>query len=340
MKIGIVNDMAMAAEVLRRIVVSIDGCEVVWIARDGQEAVGRCAQDSPELILMDLMMPVMNGVEATRQIMLETPCPILIVTASVTGSSDLVYEALGNGALDVVATPSVGSYGKASGAEALVRKIKQIGLVTGVRARRSTPLPTASEAKPDTALPLIAIGSSTGGPNALAAVLGKMPGDLAAPIVIVQHVDEQFANGLADWLGKSTKLAVQLARRGHTPKPGNAYVAATNDHLTFSSSLTFSYSEEPRELPYRPSVDVFFNSAAKHWPGPIVAALLTGMGRDGAEGLLVLRQAGHATIAQDKATSVVYGMPKAAAENGAAAEILPIGEIGRAALRNLPPVRP
>ena len=127
----------------------------------------------------------------------------------------------------------------------------------------------------------------------------------------------------------------QLARRGQTPHPGNIYVAGTNDHLSLSTAATFSYSEEPRNLPYRPSVDVFFKSAARNWTGSLVGVLLTGMGRDGAQGLLELKDAGHHTIAQDKETSVVYGMPKAAVELGAAGEVRPISLVGAAILRCL-----
>jgi len=336
MRIGIVNDMAMAVEILRRIVSGVDDCEVAWIARDGGEAVARCARDVPDLILMDLVMPVMNGVEATRRIMQASPCPILVVTASVTGNSGLVYEAMGHGALDVVATPSLGSGGSMGGADALLRKIEQVGLVTGARWAADPSVSTSAEIVPESQhVPLIAIGSSTGGPKALSQVLAAFPADLDAAVTIVQHVDEQFAHGLADWLGKSSKVPVQLARRGMQPQKANAYIAATNDHLTVTAAGAFSYSENPKNLPYRPSVDVFFGSAARNWRAKLVGVLLTGMGRDGAEGLLEIRKANHPTIAQDEATCVVYGMPKAAAQLDAAREILPIDGIGRAVLRHL-----
>jgi two-component system response regulator WspF len=153
---------------------------------------------------------------------------------------------------------------------------------------------------------------------------------LNAVIIIVQHVDEEFSSGLAEWLDAQTPLCVRLATRGSHLIPGNVYVAGTNDHLILTSHLTFAYTPEPRELPYRPSVDVLFKSVAKHWPGKGGAILLTGMGRDGAEGLAVLRKTGWHTIAQDETTSVVYGMPKAAKELGAAVEILPLEKIAQA----------
>jgi len=341
MRIGIVNDMAMAAEILRRVVSSLDGCQVAWLARNGQEAIEHCAADTPDLVLMDLVMPGVDGVEATRRIMQRTPCPILIVTASVSGNSDLVYEAMGYGALDVVATPALGRAGATGAAAELIRKIEQIALVTGIKTVNETSrIPTPVPVEPPSLPPLIAIGASTGGPNAVARVLSAFPSTIAAATVIVQHVDEQFAPGLADWLGKNAKLPVALARRGIVPQPANVYVAATNDHLCFNSAGAFVYSEQPRGLPYRPSVDVFFSCVAKYWKAPVVGVLLTGMGRDGARGLLELRQAGYPTIAQDEDSSVVYGMPKAAAEIAAAAEVLPLDAIGPAVLRHLATLAP
>ncbi|MBE2972315.1 chemotaxis response regulator protein-glutamate methylesterase, partial [Burkholderia cepacia] len=175
--------------------------------------------------------------------------------------------------------------------------------------------------------PLIAIGASAGGPGALASVLGGLPADFNAPIVIVQHVDRAFAEGMAQWLDGQTSLAVRVAREGDRPQPGVALLAATDDHLRITRAGTLEYTREPAATPYRPSVDVFFNSLTEHWPGRVIGVLLTGMGRDGAIGLKALRMKGYHTIAQDEATSAVYGMPKAAATLGAARAILPLGRI-------------
>src|SRR6266853_2403814 len=171
-------------------------------------------------------------------------------------------------------------------------------------------------------VPLVAIGASAGGPAALAKVLADLPADLPAPIVIVQHVDVQFAAGLADWLEHQTRLEVRVAREGDRPQPGTVLLAGGDNHLVFASATRLTYTREPAECSYRPSVDVFFKSANRFWPGDIIAIVLTGMGRDGAEGLLALRESGHHTIAQDKSSSAVYGMPKAAAELRAANDIL------------------
>src|SRR5207253_3072776 len=149
-----------------------------------------------------------------------------------------------------------------------------------------------------------------------------------AAIIVVQHVDQQFAKGLAEWLAGQTSLPVRLAQSGDRPLPGTVLLAGTDNHLVFDESQRLAYTRMPVDSSYRPSVDVFFKSVADHWRGEVVALLLTGMGRDGAEGLRVLRDEGHHTIAQDRASSAVYGMPKAAAELNAAAEILPLDKIG------------
>ena len=331
MRIAIVNDLVMAVEALRRMVLSVPGYEVAWVARDGAEAVEQCAKDTPDLILMDLIMPVMDGVEATRRIVKESPCAILVVTATVTGNSSKVFDAMGHGALDAVNTPVLGTRGEIEGGDALLAKIVTIGRLIG---KTGGARPRGSDRKlvapSDRLPPLVAIGASTGGPKALADVLSRLPHAFEAAVVIVQHVDVQFAPGMAAWLNDQTPLRVRMAFEGAHPEAGTAWLAGTNDHLILTSGLTLSYTSEPRDFPYRPSVDVFYRSLVTHWPRRDVAALLTGMGRDGAEGLKALRRAGWHTIAQDEATSVVYGMPKAAAEMGAAVQVLPIERVAPA----------
>ncbi len=332
MRIAIVNDLVMAVEALRRLVLSVPGYEVAWVGRDGAEAVAQCAKDTPDLVLMDLIMPVMDGVEATRRIMKESPCAILVVTATVTGNSSKVFDAMGHGALDAVNTPVLGTRGEIEGGDALLAKIvtigRLIGKTGGAHHRRTSDLKLVAPS--DRLPPLVAIGASTGGPKALADVLSRLPGSFGAAVVIVQHVDVQFAPGMAAWLNDQTPLRVRTAFEGAHPEVGTVWLAGTNDHLILTPGLTLGYTTEPRDFPYRPSVDVFYRSLVTHWPRKDVAALLTGMGRDGAEGLAALRRAGWHTIAQDEATSVVYGMPKAAAEMGAAVQVLPIEQVAPA----------
>jgi two-component system response regulator WspF len=328
MRIGIVNDMPMEVELLRRLVVSTREHQVAWIATNGSEAVEACRRDLPDLILMDLAMPEMDGVEATRRIMAETPCSILLVTASIEANIAGVYEAMGHGALDAVDIPSVGIEGNASSQSArlLTNKIATIGkLVRDAPSKANRRMSAADEKSPPR---LVAIGASAGGPAAVAAVLSAFPIDFAGAIVLVQHLDAKFIPGLAGWLGQHTLLQIRAAQEKDRPQAGTVLVASSEDHLVFKSPQELGYTPSPKDNVYRPSVDVFFESAAQWWPGSVIGVLLTGMGRDGARGLRQLRDKGHLTIAQDEATSAVYGMPKAAAAIGAAVDVLPLSAIG------------
>jgi two-component system response regulator WspF len=331
MRIGIVNDLLLACEALRRVVAAMPGHQVAWTARDGVEAIAMAVKDRPDLILMDLFMPRMDGAEATRRIMAECPCPIVVVTATVSGHLNKVYEAMGHGALDAADTPALGPRGELTGAAELQGKIATIGKLIGPDPH----LAFGAAAGPAT-FPLVLLGASTGGPNAVAEVLGGLPKSWDACILIVQHVDAAFAPGLAQWLGERTGHPVELAAEGDRPGPGRRLLAATNDHMVLAADRRLGYVTEPEDLSYRPSVDILYSSVAAHWPDPGVAVLLTGMGRDGAEGLLRLRRRRWHTIAQDEATSVVYGMPRAAAEIGAAAEILPLPKIAAAIVAHAP----
>lgn len=328
MKIGIVNDLPMAAEALRRAIALEPEYEVSWVAHDGAQAVALCTEQTPDVILMDLIMPGMNGIEATRQIMAHTPCAILIVTANVGTNATGVYEAMGHGALDAVDTPTATPKNPRAGAAPLLAKIDSIRrrIDKSNDTLRAAKLIFASEPTPQDER-LIAIGASAGGPAALASVLSGLPPDFPAAIVIIQHVDPQFAAGLAAWLAEQSPLPVRIAQDGDRPTPGSVLLAGTSDHLTLTAAGQLRYNREPSDYVYRPSVDVFFHSVREFWPFEALGVLLTGMGRDGAVGLKALRDKGCHTIAQDEATSAVYGMPKAAALLNAAIDILPINAI-------------
>lgn len=320
MRIAIVNDVRVASEALRRVVSSLPEHTVAWTAMDGAEAVAMAKRDRPDLILMDLVMPHVDGVQATRQIMLESPCAILVVTATVSGNISLVYDAMGYGALDAVDTPALGPAESMTGAGPLVEKIATVAKIVGASHE-----PRRAARDHDTSAPgLLVVGASTGGPKVLAELLQPLPHDWHGSVVIVQHVDVAFARGLATWLGSRTGRTVRVAEQGERPRSGTVLLAGTNDHLVLSAQRTLEYRAEPRALFFRPSVDVFFESVADHWPHAGAAVLLTGMGRDGAKGLARLRSCGWHTIAQDEATSVVWSMPKAAIDLGAACEVLPV----------------
>lgn len=328
LRIAIVNDLELARRVLRQALAQQTDWELAWEAHDGAQAVAQCKQDRPDLILMDLYMPEMNGVQATREIMALAPCAILIVTAGVERNTPMVFDALSAGALDAVDAPIGVSVQHLS---ALVAKIRTIAKLVGHRSQVSPlVLPTLT---PGHAATLVAIGASTGGPAALRLLLAQLPADFPAAVVIAQHIDVEFAAGMADWLRTGCQLPVRVVKPGDRAEVGQVLLAGTNEHLVFCEDGTLNYTDEPLDQPYRPSVDELFASAALYWRGPIVGVLLTGMGQDGASGLLALRRLGHYTLAQDQDSSVVYGMPAMAARFGAAMAQMAPQQIGQELVR-------
>jgi two-component system, chemotaxis family, response regulator WspF len=331
MRVAIVNDLPLAIEAIRRTLQSSREHDVAWVAHDGAEAIARACADRPDAILMDMLMPGVDGVEATRRIMRDAPCPILVVTATVEGNAARVYEALGCGAIDAVHTPTLGADGRSVDGRELLRKLSQVEVLLhrerGGRTERSA-TPTAA---PRGERRIIAIGASTGGPQALLTLLRGLAKPVPVPILIVQHLGAEFVPGLAAWLTESAGVPVRLVRGPEPMLAGHAYVAAEETHLVALDAATIGTRPEPAHAAHRPSVDELFGSLAALAAGGVggVGVLLTGMGRDGAEGLLRLRRAGWWTIAQDRGSSVVWGMPGEAVRCGAAIETLPLAEIGR-----------
>ncbi len=344
MKIAIVNDVPMVVEVLRRALAQWPEHQLLWVAQDGAQAIELCAWQLPDVVLMDMLMPHVDGVEATRRIMQSTPCPILIVTADIGACAQKVYEALGYGALDAVDTPALGGSEWERGSSVLRDKIARVG-----RMEPKAPPPVVAARTPRPARPapvahsvvsavdggsasrqLVAIGASAGGPGALAVLLRGLPKDFSAALVIVQHIDPGFSAGMATWLQQQCGLPVRVAQEGDQPRAGLVLMAGTNQHLLLKNRDTLGYEAESADDVYHPSIDVFFHSVVRQWRGQKVGVLLTGMGRDGAIGLKAMRDAGLHTIAQDRQSSSVYGMPKAAAALDAATEILPLDSIAGA----------
>ncbi len=329
LNVAIVNDSLMAAESLRRVVDSVPDYQLTWVAYNGLEAVEKCKTLCPDIILMDLIMPEMDGIEATRAICAQYQCAILVVTASVDGHAGKVFEAMGAGALDAVNTPILGSSGNGEGGDLLIAKIDTIATLLKDKPQRRpslrrVPTPARSYDGP----PLIAIGASTGGPSALRQVLGALPPEPGVAIAVIQHVDEQFAASFTHWLDEQVALPVRAAHAGERLALNTALVCTREDHLVLRANGRLEYDPEPRSQVYRPSVDVFFQSLAEHHKNQLFGALLTGMGKDGAAGLKALRERGWPTLAQDEASCAVYGMPKAAKEMDAASEILSLVDIG------------
>lgn len=332
MKVAIVSDKAANLRLLHMAIGGESDMQVLWETGDPGEATRKCARSTPDMILLDPLVSGSNGVSVARTIMSNTPCIILVVINGVDRHARLVFETMAAGALDAVDMPET----TGAGLDHVVDKMRSLARLLKRKPRHSgsAAAGTASDVRSEFALAhdkplLIAIGASTGGPAALKSILSDLPKGFAAAIVIAQHLDQEFAPMMASWLSQEAALPVAVARRGERPAAGRVLIAGTNEHMVLTEDGTLSYCSEPTELAYRPSVDEFFASAALYWDGPIVGVLLTGMGDDGARGLLALKRLGHYTIAQDEDSCVVYGMPKAAVKFGAVIQQLPLHKIGR-----------
>jgi two-component system response regulator WspF len=323
MKIGIAHDSDAMARLLAEAVRHEPGWSAVWRADRSLAAPERCRAYPPDVLLLQCTPEV---ADLTRRIMRDTPCAIVLLTATRHVDTARVFGALAAGALNVVAEPAVDGQGRLAGIDAVVRALRTAGALraTVAPAPESEPLP-AERPLP----PLVVIGASTGGPTALAQVLAPIPREFAAAIVVVQHVAAEFSGDLLAWIGGRTHLPVRAASHGDLPARGVVLMAAGADDLWLERGLRLTYRRPRLDSFYHPSVDVFFESVASGWPTPGAAVLLTGIGRDGAQGLLALRRAGWMTIAQDAHSAVVDGMPRAARELGAADHVLPLAQIAR-----------
>jgi two-component system chemotaxis response regulator CheB len=347
-----------------RIVEVIDAdpdLEVVGQAGDGAEAIALCEKLRPDVMTLDMILPVMSGLAVTEHVMAFCPTPIVVVSSSTNrGELFKTYDALAAGAVDVLDKPSGSEPDDAweKRLVAVVKLVSRIKVITHPRARLGlrrggspappgpslsaapalsspwTPLAVPKAAsglsQPRDGYRLVAIGTSTGGPNAMVDVLANLPSAFPLPILLVIHIGRAFAAGFADWLGAQSPLPVSLATDGMgLPEPGRGAVimAPADVHLVVrGGALRLTYDAERHSC--RPSVDVLFESIARELGPSTIACLLTGMGRDGAEGLRAIRKAGGTTIAQDERTSVVFGMPREAIQLGAAERVLPLDRIG------------
>jgi two-component system response regulator WspF len=322
-KIGIVEPSAQLTRAVERSLLG-SGHSLEWQTASGTDGLRRCDAEPPDILLLGLRSNDMKPEELTRRLVAKGKSAIILL-AGPTSEMSSAYDAMGAGALDVVKCPWFDQNGELVGAGALLAKIRTAGRLLGHSSGQLPAVLANMGAPPPTML--VAIGASTGGPQALVTVLSALPKPFPGAIVIVQHVDTEFSAGLASWLAETSGVRVELARAGSVPRAGMALLAGTEEHLIMAAGGSLRYTAIPRELPYRPSVDVLFSSLVQHWKTPGVAVLLTGMGRDGAQGLKKLREVGWLTIAQDEASSIVYGMPKAAAQLDAAARILAINDV-------------
>jgi two-component system chemotaxis response regulator CheB len=339
-RVLVVDDSLTARKHIVDVLAADPSFEVVAEAADGRQAIELCEQRRPDVVTMDMMLPVMSGLAATEWIMAYCPTPIVILSASMNrGDVFRSYDAIAAGAVDVLPKPS-GPGGDGAWVDRLkfvLRVASRIKVVTHVRARLAPQSMAGARATHATAPPaaprvrVVAIGASTGGPGAVRRVLLGLPASLSVPVLLVLHVGEPFDATLADWLDAQTAHRVAFAVDGEPlfDGPPRVLMSPAGKHM-FVSQGKLCLGSGPERHSCRPSVDVLFESVAAEVGVASVGVLMTGMGRDGAEGLLAIRKAGGYTIAQDEATSIVYGMPRAAVELGAAVSVLPLDGIAPA----------
>lgn len=328
-RVLVAEDSVTVRELLVAILESDPGIRVVGQAKNGREAVEMARELRPDLITMDVHMPEMDGFAATKEIMVEAPTPIIIVSSSSRGRDvDLSLNALRAGALMVVPKPDDPASPMFNGKqEQFLSMAKAMAGVKVVRrwATRTAPVPPAPAPPPKAVVPrVVAIAASTGGPAALQRILADLPGDFPTPILVVQHIARGFTEGLTEWLGASSPLRVKVAEHGEGLAPRTVYVAPDDRHLGLAVGDRVEVLDAPPVEGFRPSATHLFESAARSYGAGVAAVILTGMGRDGVAGLQRVRDAGGHVIAQDRATSVVYGMPHAAVEAGVVDAVLPL----------------
>ncbi len=330
-RVMVVDDSAVVRQSTKFILESDPELQVVGEAGNGVEALELAERCKPDVITMDVQMPRMDGLEALREIMSERPVPVLIVTGlDLEHEAQLTAQAKQLGAVAVLKRPAgFGDAAQKGFAAQLVRQVKAMSTIKVVRhnkahsAQPGAPVATSPRVKPD----VLAIGASTGGPAALHVVLGAMPADFPLPIVITQHISFGFIDGFASWLNDACALNVRVAKHGDRMEVGQIYVAPDDVHLRVERFGRLMLSDSPPVGGHRPAVNVMFQSVADSYAAAALGVLLTGMGADGAEGLVAMRRAGAITIAQDEASCVVFGMPKEAIKMGGAVHVVRLERI-------------
>lgn len=325
-RVLVADDSELVREILVSALQQNGDIEVVGTGASGDEAAALTAKLRPQVITMDLQMPGSDGFAGIARIMAETPTPILVLSSN--REEIKGFRALSLGALDLVEKPELGEL--EAFAATLRGRLRLLATVPVIRHPRGLrQLPQVEAVEPQRRVELVVLGASLGGPKALAQVLATLPRAFPAPIALVQHMAEGFTPAFTRWLGQETGLQVVEARDGAPLEPGTVTVAPNDRHLRVGRGRVV-LTDEPPLHGFRPSVTALFDAAAEVYGASVCGVLLTGMGTDGSDGLLRLRQRGALTIAQDESTCAVYGMPRAAIDLGAAERILPLSAISHA----------
>ncbi len=333
-RVLIVDDSALMRRLITDMIETTPGFMVSGVARNGQEAVEKTLSLHPEVITMDVEMPVMNGLEALREIMARCPTPVVMLSSLTRHGAEETIRSLELGAVDFVCKPS----GAISMDIGEVKQMLMSKLQLAVHARLlpnfelKAPPPRPPVPLKTTALPaarVVAIASSTGGPRALEAIIPKLPADLPAGVVVAQHMPSGFTAVMADRLNSLSALTVREAAEGDLVAQGEVLIAPGGQHLLINGRKRVMSSNAPPVWGVRPAADILMTSAAEAFGAACIGVVLTGMGQDGARGVSLIHQAGGKTIAQDEATCVVYGMPKAAVELGGIDVVVPLPKIAK-----------
>jgi two-component system chemotaxis response regulator CheB len=331
-KVLIVEDSQVVRDLLTFILSSDPAIQVIGTARDGEEAVRAVREKRPDVVTMDIIMPNMDGFEATRIIMETTPTPIVIVSASWDPQEvEKTFRAMEAGALAAIAKPvGVAHPNYARLTKELIKTVKLMSEVKVIKRRpqERKGVVISGELKAGMIIPVtpdlkvVAIGASTGGPPAIESILSRLPKDFPAPLLIVQHIAAGFVHGFAEWLANSSRLPVKIAAHGENLLPGRAYIAPDDLQMGVENGGRIILSSSEPENGLRPSVSWMFRSVSKVFGKNAIGVLLTGMGKDGASELKLMKEKGAVTIVQDKESSIVYGMPGEAITIHAAAYVL------------------
>lgn len=329
MKILIVDDSALLRSILKQVLKSYADITALYEATNGKQAVEMNRDHEPDLIIMDITMPIMDGFEATEIIMKEKPVPILILSNDVDSAAS--YRALNLGALEVMKKPELDEFNNPLFYQDFINKLTALA-ATRSEEKNSSRENDSPPVDSNSRFQMVVIGASTGGPKALSKLLKPIPKQFPIGIVIVQHLETGFDDSFTSWLDGETTLAVHVARDGVVPGPGEVIIAPAGKHLVFENMALY-LDDSMKVLNQKPSVDKLFMSAARQFESQLIGILLTGMGTDGAEGCVEIKSRGGYTIAQDQTSSAIFGMPRAAIERKGITRVLPLDSIADFILR-------